>query len=360
MTRDAHLHDPGQRSDDSDRRPAAHDRRRRRRRLRRPRRPERLLSCRSRTRITAPTLRPRTGIFVAAGGANSRRRRSVVRVTRHRGRALPDGTLRREQQQRGSPSVTGIVACGERQPRADDDGRAMPAPSPTNLPRPTSARGDARSASAVARHLRVLQLRAASARWCSRFRSPARRGPSRGTAIDEPGRTGAAARTLANSLRRITLDDGLGIQNPDFTSGTRTATRFSLDEQVPRRRHRGGHGRRARVRLQPLPHPADRRQPSTRRSTRGRTTEDVGGSVHVAAMNTLNFFLTLDTTATRNRCPGRPVRRHREPRVPRRGRRPAAGVHAPADKLLAALSGLESGRHRLQRAREHAGVDPLE
>jgi predicted extracellular nuclease len=37
--------------------------------------------------------------------------------------------------------------------------------------------------------------------------------PFTGTAIDEPGAP-ANARTLANSLRRITLDDGLNTQNP--------------------------------------------------------------------------------------------------------------------------------------------------
>jgi predicted extracellular nuclease len=39
--------------------------------------------------------------------------------------------------------------------------------------------------------------------------------PFTGTAIDEPG-AAANARTLANSLRRITLDDGLSPQNPSI------------------------------------------------------------------------------------------------------------------------------------------------
>ena len=44
--------------------------------------------------------------------------------------------------------------------------------------------------------------------------------------------------------------------------------------------------------------------------------EAVGGSLRVAAMNTLNFFLTLDTTASDTGR--RPVRRQRQPRLPRR------------------------------------------
>ena len=46
--------------------------------------------------------------------------------------------------------------------------------------------------------------------------------PFTGTAIDEPG-AAANARTLANSLRRITLDDAQSAQNPAVCA-TRTAS----------------------------------------------------------------------------------------------------------------------------------------
>ena len=57
--------------------------------------------------------------------------------------------------------------------------------------------------------------------------------PFTGTAIDEPGAP-ANARTLANSLRRITLDDGLGSQNP-ATLAPPERNPFSLDQPLPRR-----------------------------------------------------------------------------------------------------------------------------
>ena len=46
--------------------------------------------------------------------------------------------------------------------------------------------------------------------------------------------------------------------------------------------------------------------------------EPVGGTLRVAAMNTLNFFLTLDDDGQRHRA--RALRRQRKPRLPRRGR----------------------------------------
>ena len=58
--------------------------------------------------------------------------------------------------------------------------------------------------------------------------------PFTGTAIDEPGAP-ANARTLANSLRRITLDDALSTQNP-ATLATRTAP-LLVDQSLPRRRY---------------------------------------------------------------------------------------------------------------------------
>jgi hypothetical protein len=57
--------------------------------------------------------------------------------------------------------------------------------------------------------------------------------PFTGTAIDEPGPP-ALARTLANSLRRITLDDGLGSQNPSSVRHPNGGA-FALDN-----RFRGG------------------------------------------------------------------------------------------------------------------------
>ncbi|NOH01710.1 MAG: hypothetical protein HND47_06995 [Chloroflexi bacterium] len=69
--------------------------------------------------------------------------------------------------------------------------------------------------------------------------------PFTGTAVDEPG-VDANARTLANSLRRITLDDGLGAQNP--VSGPPPERRPLLAvEPFPRRRLGDKRSRRPRL-----------------------------------------------------------------------------------------------------------------
>ena len=74
------------------------------------------------------------------------------------------------------------------------------------------------------------------------------------TAVEEPG-AAANARMAANSLRRITLDDALGGRIRRCFD-TRTATR-SRSRTASGAENRPEHRRRARVRLQPLPDPAD-------------------------------------------------------------------------------------------------------
>ena len=122
------------------------------------------------------------------------------------------------------------------------------------------------------------------------------------TAIDEPGAP-AQARALANSLRRITLDDGLGIQNPPSVRHPNGGN-FALDN-----RFRGGDTVANTVgvlgfgfnlyRIQPTG-PAD----YTPVNPRPGAPEPVGGTVRVAAMNMLNFFITGDPPGgpTDNKC----------------------------------------------------------
>ena len=64
--------------------------------------------------------------------------------------------------------------------------------------------------------------------------------PFSGTALDEPG-AAANARTLANSLRRITLDDAQSTQNPPVLRHPNGDV-FTLDQPVPRRRPRRERG----------------------------------------------------------------------------------------------------------------------
>ena len=118
--------------------------------------------------------------------------------------------------------------------------------------------------------------------------------PFSGTALDEPG-AAANARTLANSLRRITLDDAQSAQNPPVLRHP-NGDAFSLAN-----RFRGGDHVENAVgvlgwdfslyRIFPTG-PAD----YTATNERPEAPEPIGGTVRVAAMNTLNYFLTLDTT----------------------------------------------------------------
>jgi uncharacterized protein len=176
-----------------------------------------------------------------------------------------------------------------------------------------------------------------------------------GTAIDEPGAP-ANARALANSLRRITLDDGLGIQNPPSIRHP-NGDPFSLLN-----RFRGGDTVASTVGVVGFDFNLYRIQPTapaeyTSVNPRPDEPEDVGGSVRVAAMNTLNYFLTLDTTASDSGpgpCGG-------NANLDCRG----ADADQPLeftrqrDKLLAALSGLGADVIGLNELENTPGVDPL-
>ena len=115
--------------------------------------------------------------------------------------------------------------------------------------------------------------------------------PFTGTAIDEPG-AAANARTVANSLRRITLDDAQSSSNP-ATFATRTDP-FSLTNLF-----RGGDIVQNAVGVLGYDFSLYRIVPTgaadyTAVNPRPAAPEPVGGTVRVAAMNTLNFFVTPD------------------------------------------------------------------
>lgn len=179
--------------------------------------------------------------------------------------------------------------------------------------------------------------------------------PFTGTAIDEPG-TPANARTLANSLRRITLDDANSAQNPSVLRHP-NGDPFSLTN-----RFRGGDIVQNAIgvlgfdfslyRIFPTG-PADYTPVNLRPASPG----PVGGSLRVAAMNTLNFFVTLDYPT------GDPLDNKCGPlqNVECRG----ADADQPLEfsrqraKLLAALSGLDADIIGLNELENTAGVEPL-
>jgi predicted extracellular nuclease len=179
--------------------------------------------------------------------------------------------------------------------------------------------------------------------------------PFIGTAIEEPG-ADANARTLANSLRRITLDDGLGTQNPGTVRHPNGApfsssNRFRGGDIVQNAVGVLGYGSNT-YRIQPTG-PADHAATNSRPGSPA----PVGGSLRVAAMNTLNFFLTLDRPAgdlLDNTCG--PLKN-----VECRG----ADADQPTEftrqrtKLIATLAGLDADVIGLSEIENTLGVEPL-
>jgi len=179
--------------------------------------------------------------------------------------------------------------------------------------------------------------------------------PFTGTAIDAPGAP-ALARTFANELSRLTLDDGFNTQNPSFLRHPNGAP-FDLGN-----RFRGGDTLTDTVGILGFDFSLYRIQPTapaqyTPVNPPPVSLDPVGGTLRVAGMNTLNFFLTLDYP------PGDPLDNTCGPlnNVECRG----ADSDQPLEfsrqrqKLLAALAGLNADIVGLTEMENTAGVDPL-
>jgi predicted extracellular nuclease len=177
--------------------------------------------------------------------------------------------------------------------------------------------------------------------------------PFTGTAIDEPG-AAANARTLANGLRRITLDDGLGSQNPSDLRHP-NGDIFNLDN-----RFRGGDTVTNTVGVLGYDFGLYRIQPTagatyTSLNPRLAAPEEVGGTVRVAAMNTLNFFVTLDPS-------GGPLDNQCGPAntLECRGADDSGEFTRQRDKLLTALAGLDADIIGLNELENSTGAEPLD
>ncbi|TAK02400.1 MAG: ExeM/NucH family extracellular endonuclease [Chloroflexota bacterium] len=174
------------------------------------------------------------------------------------------------------------------------------------------------------------------------------------TSVEEPGAP-AVERALQNSLRRITLDDGLGSQNPSFTRHPNGAA-FGLDN-----RFRGGDTVTNTIGVLGFDFGLYRIQPTgpaeyEATNPRPAAPEPVGGDVTVASMNTLNFFLTLDTTASDSGggpCGGNADLDCRGADASQPGE-----FARQRDKLLAALAGLDADVIGLNELENTPGVDP--
>ncbi len=186
--------------------------------------------------------------------------------------------------------------------------------------------------------------------------------PFTGTAIDEPG-AAANSRTLANSLRRITLDDVQSAQNPPSLRHP-NGDPFALDN-----RFRGGDRVEGATGVLGFDFSLYRILPTaaadyTAVNLRPPAPEPVGGRLRVAAMNTLNFFLTLDypSGGLDNACgPAQDV----ECRGADFGADPSGDAVVDDEfqrqrtKLLEALIGLDADVLGLNEIENTTGVDPL-
>jgi len=179
--------------------------------------------------------------------------------------------------------------------------------------------------------------------------------PFTGTAVDEPG-AAAIARILANSLSRITLDDVNSAQNPSILRHPNGAP-FSLSN-----RFRGGDTVANTLGVLGYDFSLYRIFPTATAdyaavNPRPSSPEPVGGSLRVAAMNTLNFFVSADYPTGNpldNKCgPAQNVecRGWDSDQVDEYTRQ--------RTKLLAALSGLDADIIGLNELENTTGVEPL-
>jgi hypothetical protein len=180
--------------------------------------------------------------------------------------------------------------------------------------------------------------------------------PFTGTAVDAPG-AAANARTAANALSRITLDDATSAQNPAVLRHP-NGDPFSLDN-----RFRGGDTVANAVGVLGFDFSLYRilpTGPADHTATNARPTEpgSVGGSLRVAAMNTLNYFLTADYPT------GNPLDNKCGPlnNVECRGwdSDQVDEFTRQRTKLLAALSGLDADIIGLNELENSTGVEPLD
>ena len=178
--------------------------------------------------------------------------------------------------------------------------------------------------------------------------------PYSGTAIDEPGAV-ANARTAANALSRITLDDAQSAQNPPVLRHPNGLS-FSLSNLF-----RGRDTVQNAVGVLGFEFSLYRIFPTgpavyTAANPRPAAPQPVGGTVRVATMNTLNFFVTADypSGVLDNQCG--PLNN-----VECRGwdSDQTTEFSRQRDKLLTALSGLDGDVIGLNELENSTGVEPL-
>ncbi|MGB8981823.1 MAG: ExeM/NucH family extracellular endonuclease [Anaerolineales bacterium] len=181
------------------------------------------------------------------------------------------------------------------------------------------------------------------------------------TAIEEPGAP-AQARALTNTLSRITLDDAVSAQNPSVLRHP-NGLPFSLAN-----RFRGGDTVQNAVGVLGFDFSLYRIFPTgpadyTAVNPRPAAPEPVSGTLRVAAMNTLNFFLSPDNIQEPSNAPDNPADNICGP-VPSLECRGFDGdqpleLQRQRDKLLAAIAGLDADVVGLNELENTINVEPL-
>jgi predicted extracellular nuclease len=171
------------------------------------------------------------------------------------------------------------------------------------------------------------------------------------TAVYEPGSTDAADLALANSLSRITLDDGRGSQNPDPAIHPNGGV-FDLTNLF-----RGGDELRNVTGVLDYNFGLYKIQPTqgadyTPVNPRTALPDDVGGDLKVAAFNVLNYFTTLDDGV--NDICG-PLENQEC-----RGADDAEEFTRQRDKIIAALAAMDADVVGLIEIENHPGDVPTE
>jgi predicted extracellular nuclease len=292
------------------------------------------------------------GIFVAATGASVVGDRVRVRGTVNEGPVTVGGSMTR------LGAVTGMTVCSSGN-SVTTTGVNLPAPGATNAPTTFEP--------LEGMHVRLPQSLVISEYFnYDRFGEIVLGLPLEGesrhftpTSIVEPG-TAHVERFNQYLIRRITLDDGLGIQNPAFTRHP-NGMGFSLSNSF-----RGGDRVANTVGVMSWDFSLWRIQPTgaatyTAANPRPGPLEAPEG-IRVATMNTLNYFVTLDVEP--NTTPPHPDDNKCGParNLECRG----ADSNQPAEfdrqrtKLLAALAGLDADVIGLNELENTTGVDPLE
>ena len=169
------------------------------------------------------------------------------------------------------------------------------------------------------------------------------------TAVADPGSAEAVARRDWHEMSTITVDDGLSSQNPDEVIHPITRDEVTLDN-----RFRGGDAVTGLVGAVYYSYDLYRLLPTDvtayERTERPTAPEAVGGDVRVAAMNALNYFLTLDNG---------PAACGPTQSMDCRGANDAVELDRQRGKLLSALSGLDADVIALNEVENTPGVAVL-